>query len=306
MRPGNRRLAGKLLHRHPTATQYVLAGALVCVLLAAGYYRHSLTTENLATFVAVRDWLFTRMVGESTWRRDYVADSGRFAIGGLARDSREELSGFLWEVPSAASVAALSQMPASATQRIRFVVRALPGTGGGSCGEPSALVEMAKALMAGSGLGCCSDFSKVFTALAELAGLQVRQVMNRLHSYDEVWDSTVGGWLFVDPRYGLMAQDDSSRFLSALALADRVVNGQNVHWIQLKDTASQGSSVRWRQYYSASAFDEMRLVLGADVVHQDLVMRKFRLLPKPAAQLVAFLFFGRPRYLGFARVGISR
>lgn len=81
------------------------------------------------------------------------------------------------------------------------------------------------------GLGYCADFTKVFNGLAATANVPVRQwgfsfsAFGAGHTFNEIFDRTLGKWVLVDSFHSLLFVDAQTREpLSVIELHDRLLD----------------------------------------------------------------------------------
>lgn len=269
---------------------------LALFFLGGGAYSRA-TANNSAALVSIRDRLFTKWVSESEYER--LAYSTAQSPGGSEYRTDPVMARLKFANELRSSGIPLVRVQAiNELSRAAYVVGQMPGAGGMGCGTKWLLHEKVQSLVGPEPYGCCSDFTAGFIALAELQGIEARQVVNSEHSFVEVYDRDRGKWVFLDPQFGLLAfQDDGP--LSAWELRTAVLRGERVRWVVLEKgvtRALQEDAIL--SNYDRNAFRELRVVLQTDVMVQDKKLRRVSFAPKPAAHLVAYIAFARPMFLG--------
>ncbi len=96
-------------------------------------------------------------------------------------------------------------------------------------------VREAYGLIREQGRGYCADYSQVFTALALAAGIPVREWglgfdgFGRGHAFNEIYDTTLEQWVFIDSFHSLYVVDAASgEPLSTLAFQRRLLDDGNM------------------------------------------------------------------------------
>lgn len=149
------------------------------------------------------------------------------------------------------------------------------------------------------GVGCCSDLTMVFLALASAVTLQAREVQTALHVAAEFYDHARRAWVFVDPEFAIMARGASGTHLSLGQLRDARFRGERVRFDFFGLTGHpQADTGAVRFYYGyADRLTQLILVMGNNVVSVDRSTRRLRWLPKPAYEAIQFLLGVRPVYV---------
>lgn len=96
-------------------------------------------------------------------------------------------------------------------------------------------VAEAYSLIRTEGRGYCADYSQVFTALALTAGIPVREWglgfdgFGRGHAFNEIFDSDLNAWVFIDSFHSLYVVDRLTRIpLSASEFQRRLIDDANM------------------------------------------------------------------------------
>jgi hypothetical protein len=269
----------------------------VALVAIAGAVYAALAAGDGAGLVATRDVLFTRWVDGDEFREWAASPASRVGSPAFRGDAPEHRAAFAREVDWP-GLGADSAAGATDMSKVIAIVSRFRGMGGMDCGSLWHLKDQVAALLDPAPYGCCSDFSAGFTALGQVEGVEVREVTNEVHSFNEFFDHQLNQWVFVDPMIGLMAKA-SGRWLSAAALRAAMQNGQAVEWVFIDKQVTRDDQVRAiAREYNSERWRQIRIIRGSDVIRQDLVMARLDFLPKSAAQLGAYLFFERPPFVG--------
>lgn len=148
--------------------------------------------------------------------------------------------------------------------------------------------------------GLCSDYTKVYLAIANAIGLQAREVMNSFHAMIEYWDGNLGKWIFLDPTFSVMAKGPGGQYLSFLEVRARILRGETVDW----DFFGGRNFRRWSSddklfkyaYLEPGRFASFTMTLGNNVLTMD-ERRTRQPVPLPLAELIDFLRGLRPGYV---------
>lgn len=119
-------------------------------------------------------------------------------------------------------------------------------------------------LIRNSGRGYCADYSQVFTALALTAGIPVREWglrfkgFGRGHAFNEIYDRTLGKWVFIDSYHSLYVVDRSNAEpLSVMELQNRLINdGEMVSYAFVPIDIQKyrfDADIEANQYYAQTA-----------------------------------------------------
>ncbi len=145
--------------------------------------------------------------------------------------------------------------------------------------------------------GCCSDYSQVFIALANLNGIFAREVHHESHTFNEYWDKDLNKWVWVDPNFLLMAKDEKGKYLSLFEIRDYFFSGKIPNWefigneneIFFKNSASE------HNYYKPNQFQTLIYTNGNNVFQESEWNLKLNILPKEIRQFVLYIFKKIPR-----------
>lgn len=129
------------------------------------------------------------------------------------------------------------------------------------------------------GRGYCADYTQVFNGLAHTAGLPVREWGMSFdgfggdgHAFNEVYDESLGQWIFVDPMNGFYVRDRASgRPLSALEFRERTTRADGFETITIERIVENFlfPSDRAAFDYYARGADQLYLWFGNNVFAYD-------------------------------------
>lgn len=167
------------------------------------------------------------------------------------------------------------------------------------------------------GLGYCADFTKVFNGLADAADLPVRQwgfsfsAFGAGHTFNEIFDRTLGKWIMIDSFHSLMFVDPRTREpLSVIEVHDRLLdlrNGQGE--VAIERLVPEHFPFRSDQLaldYYRRGMPQLYLVWGTDVFayERSIGYRMLSGVSRHAEQLVSIMLGSHPR-IRIYPVGVS-
>ena len=147
--------------------------------------------------------------------------------------------------------------------------------------------------------GYCSDHVKIFTALARVHGLFVREVQNELHGFADFFSASRNKWIFVDPMYAVLATDNAGTYLSSLELRERRLSDLPVHFIFFGvPGAGIHSEIdqRFKRLYDKSHFNRYVLTFGNNVLTEASRSASLAWLPWGARQLLFYATKMKPPF----------
>jgi hypothetical protein len=173
------------------------------------------------------------------------------------------------------------------TETIKKIVLSFSKNGGKGCGDYSDDL-MQNIIWSKYGGGCCSDHAQVFTALCLLNGLYTREVHNKIHTFNEVWDIELKKWIWVDPQFCLLGMDNKGNYLSLLEIQNRITNKKKINWqfFGNRNHIFYNTSPISHQYYQPKIFSEITITMGNRVFSEDIWNEKLKFLPKDLRQLI--------------------
>ena len=128
--------------------------------------------------------------------------------------------------------------------------------------------------------GYCADFTQVFNGLSRAAGLAVREwgmsfdgFGGNGHAFNEIYDSTLGKWVFIDSYMSFYVEDPVTNIpLSAMEFRERLRNGRDTDQLRIvpidRKRFAFRSAAQAIAYYGKGA-DQMYLWFGNNVFSYD-------------------------------------
>jgi hypothetical protein len=127
------------------------------------------------------------------------------------------------------------------------IARHLLSGGRRSSGPIKADLKLTYERIVGAGAGYCGDYSDVFIALANAAGVFSRSWAFSFdgfgghgHIFNEVWDSQARQWRMLDVHNNVRPEDMEGRPLSAVELRERLLAAQPVRWLPIEPATRPG------------------------------------------------------------------
>jgi hypothetical protein len=272
-------------------TTFVVACAVV-VVCAADH-----TATGIGLLLTARDAMFVWPMRDTSFLSSRPED---IAPSAFRTDDRRDIAEFsaalhhedaeLW-----APVDAASRMR-SDVEKAQIIMLALGSARGiGECGLRGSL--LVRLQQTHEGEGCCSDYSKSFLALSEIAGLVAREVSSARHTVVEFYDHSERRWVFADPYYQLLAKDGGD-YASLLDVASHARNGRPLPFVHVSSrTLDTNQQLQLDALYAPSAWGRLMFVAGNNVIAWDRETQRLSLLPRPVRQAIVYALGVRPSYL---------
>jgi hypothetical protein len=188
----------------------------------------------------------------------------------------------------------LQQVRATPSSRKRAMLLAElmhRGHGGYACGTENSIAEKLSAMQRSQ--RCCSDYTQVFVALANLVNVASTEVMYSRHQVVSIIDDATGLPLFFDPSFGLWARDEQGSLVSAARFREMALRGNVAELTSSLATLPRRG--RWIQegieqwYQAPSDFASFSLIDARKVSEVDELESRLSFLPKTAAQVIGVL-----------------
>lgn len=145
--------------------------------------------------------------------------------------------------------------------------------------------------------GCCSDYARIFQALAESLQIPVRTIVTPKHVFSEYWSALTGQWVFVDPWIS-MRISKAGRYLSATELHDATADSEVESQFQPMASDRKFSLQLLGQYYQDPVnFEKLYLRTGRTILEQDAFDHPLRWLPRAVRQMIGIVLGKSPREL---------
>jgi hypothetical protein len=148
------------------------------------------------------------------------------------------------------------------------------------------------------GNGCCSDFSQVFMAICNQNKLNVCEINNSNHTFNEVSDLNNKKKIWIDTENKLFAKDENGNFLSTIEIYDNFKLGNKILLYSLNKDLEL-TKIHSSPLFTRNSFDFLVLTNVNDVVHEDEIVRSYNFLPKELINIVIILKYKYPRYFIF-------
>lgn len=148
--------------------------------------------------------------------------------------------------------------------------------------------------------GYCSDHTQIFTALARVHGLFVREVQNEVHGFADFFSASRNKWIFVDPLYAVLATDDAGTYLSSLELRERRLSDLPVQFVFFgvpSTSIRSEADPRFKRVFDRSHFNRYVLTFGNNVLTEASTSAALAWLPWEARQLIFYAVRTRPPFV---------
>ena len=146
--------------------------------------------------------------------------------------------------------------------------------------------------------GLCSDHQQVFTALANVVGLDCMEV-NCAHNTCAVYAPELKKWLWIDPQFALMAKTPDGQYMSPLEVRDANLNGQAFAYDFFGTPDHLFSKIDPRSYeiYRPDTFCPVfGIEWGNDELTRDSYDHPFLFFPKSIRQFITIMIGVHPTY----------
>ncbi len=147
--------------------------------------------------------------------------------------------------------------------------------------------------------GCCSDYSQVFIALAELNGLFAREVHHQSHTFNEYWDRNLEKWVWLDANLLLMAKAENNKYLSLYEIREYLLQGKTPKWEYLGNENQKffKNSPSEHHYYRSSEFQTLIYTNGNNVFQESDWNLKLKYFPKEVRQFILYTLKKMPEII---------
>jgi hypothetical protein len=153
--------------------------------------------------------------------------------------------------------------------------------------------------------GCCSDFTQTFMALSKISGINVREVINKKHTFVEFFNKKDQKWIFLDPRYRLVAKDETGQLLSSKEIYLAYANKKQFHFTFIGLYTDSSFSVKSQKqlltyFYSKDAYSYLLYKKGNNIFEVDMWNKKLNFLTRQQRQLILWVLGIEPGYYFFS------
>ena len=179
------------------------------------------------------------------------------------------------------------------------ILLAMPAGAKAQCGALGDLSELVGKLTRNDVSGCCNDYTEAFIALAAHQDVFAREIRIKNHTFAEVWSDKDKKWIWVDPLFGLTAEQNG-RLLSAVELRAAELGNKNFLFQDRRKNISFGPENiydRMKPYYEPESFSMLVMLLGNNLYAEYGFEKDIAVLPKAARQILSYLAGVKPMAL---------
>jgi hypothetical protein len=148
------------------------------------------------------------------------------------------------------------------------------------------------------GNGCCSDFSQVFMAICNQNKLNVCEINNSTHTFNEVSDFDNKKKIWIDAENKLFAKDENGNFLSTIEIYDNFKLGNKILLYTLGNDLEL-TKIDSSKLFTKKSFNFLILTNIKDVLYEDEISKQYNFLPKDLINTILIVKYKYPRYFIF-------
>ncbi|MBC2714607.1 MAG: transglutaminase domain-containing protein [Desulfobacteraceae bacterium] len=187
----------------------------------------------------------------------------------------------------------------STVNKAKLIALSFSKGGGGGCLDDIDLISKMKRINKNKGHGCCSDHAEVFVALCSIHGIVSREVHNNHHAFNEFFMPENNKWLWIDPLFTIMAQNDMDEYLSLFEIRDLLFNDLKVNYVFFGNESHEfyNHSASQHEYFDEkNDFSDIMITWGNNVFAENEFNSHLNLLPKSAKQFIGLMIGKTPSY----------
>ena len=125
---------------------------------------------------------------------------------------------------------------------------------------------------------------------------------NNHHVFNEIYVPQENKWIWIDPLFAIMAEDDNGEYLSLLETRNLLFEGKKITFTFFGNNSHQFYSKKPSQHEyfdSKEDFSNIMVTWGNNVFSENNFNNRYNFLPKSIRQFVGMITGKMPQYLVF-------